>query len=106
MILLHNVACSVKHSTSYQHCTESKKLLLSDYSLNYSYCELFREWNMGWDGHYVYYLYIYIYIYTHIIHTYICMGLSVCIWNSVAVCAVYVVTEHEGNMNMGQYYSQ
>jgi hypothetical protein len=24
---------------------------------------------------------------------------------SVAVCTGYVVTEHEGNMNMGQYYS-
>jgi len=23
---------------------------------------------------------------------------------SVAVCTGYIVTEHEGNMNMGQYY--
>ena len=26
-------------------------------------------------------------------------------FHSVAVYAGYIVTEHEGNMNMGQYYS-
>ena len=34
---------------------------------------------------------------------------EICIWDNItdydtAVYTVYVVTEHEGNMNMGQYY--
>ena len=33
------------------------------------------------------------------------MDIFICISQSVAVYTGYVVTEHEGNMNMGQYYS-
>ena len=49
-------------------------------------CSRKETWVLGWT------LYMYIYMYLFI-------------WKSVDVYTGYVVTDREGNMNIGQYYS-
>jgi len=75
------VACFVKHTVWYQNCIKITEHLLSNYLLKHVYWVHGMLWGSLW------------------------WTLFICISQSVAVYTGYVVTEHEGNMNMGQYYS-